>query len=178
MLTLRVHTHQQKEGDDSHPLCPLLWLVTWPSVQVGHLVMSDSAIPWTAAHQTSLSITSSRSLLKLMSIESLMPSNSLILWGWDSQNLRQDSPALNLSQYQGLFQWVSSFHQVAKVLEFQLQHQSFEWTPRTDLLHNGLVGSPCSSRDSQESSLSPQFKSINLGAQLSLWFNSHIHSFD
>jgi len=43
-------------------------------------------------------------------------------------------PALNLSQNQGLFQWVSSLHQVAKVLEFQLQHQSFQWTPRTDLL--------------------------------------------
>ena len=43
-------------------------------------------------------------------------------------------PALNLSQHQGLFNWVSSSHQVAKVLEFQLQHQSFQWTPRTDLL--------------------------------------------
>ena len=44
------------------------------------------------------------------------------------------SPALNLSQHQGLFKWVRSSHQVAKVLEFQLQHQSFQWTPRTDLL--------------------------------------------
>ena len=43
-------------------------------------------------------------------------------------------PAPNPSQHQGLFQWVSSSHQVAKVLEFQLQHQSFQWTPRTDLL--------------------------------------------
>ena len=43
-------------------------------------------------------------------------------------------PALNLSQHQGLFKWVSSSHQVPKVLEFQLQHQSFQWTPRTDLL--------------------------------------------
>ena len=43
-------------------------------------------------------------------------------------------PALNLSQHQGLFKWVSSSHQVAKALEFQLQHQSFQWTPRTDLL--------------------------------------------
>ena len=43
-------------------------------------------------------------------------------------------PAFNLSQHQGLFKWVSSSHQVAKVLEFQLQHQSFQWTPRTDLL--------------------------------------------
>ena len=43
-------------------------------------------------------------------------------------------PALNPSQHQGLFKWVSSSHQVAKVLEFQLQHQSYQWTPRTDLL--------------------------------------------
>ena len=43
-------------------------------------------------------------------------------------------PSYSLSQHQGLFQGVSSSHQVAKVLEFQLQHQSFQWTPRTDLL--------------------------------------------
>ena len=43
-------------------------------------------------------------------------------------------PALNPSQHQDLFQWVNSSHEVAKVLEFQLQHQSFQWTPRTDLL--------------------------------------------
>ena len=58
-------------------------------------------------------------------------------------------PALNLYQIQGLFKWVSSSHQVAKVLEFQPQHQSFR-----------LVGSPCSPRDSQESSATPQFKTI------------------
>ena len=44
------------------------------------------------------------------------------------------SPALNLSHHRGLWKWVSSSHQVDKVLEFQLQHQSFQWTPRTDLL--------------------------------------------
>ena len=70
-------------------------------------------------------------------------------------------PAPNPSQHQGLFQWVNSSHQVAKVLEFQLQHQSFQWTPRNALLQDGLVGSPCSPRDSQESSPTPQFKSIN-----------------
>ena len=43
-------------------------------------------------------------------------------------------PAFNLSQHQGLFKWVSSLHQVAKVLEFQLQHQSFQWMFRTDFL--------------------------------------------
>ena len=48
--------------------------------------------------------------------------------------LSPSPPALNLSQHQGLFQWVSSLHHVAKVLEFQLQHQSFQWTHRTDFL--------------------------------------------
>ena len=70
-------------------------------------------------------------------------------------------PALNLSRHQGLFQWVSSLHQVAKVLQFQLQNQSYQWTHRADLLQDGLAGSLCSPRDSQESSPTPQFKSIN-----------------
>ena len=70
-------------------------------------------------------------------------------------------PALNLFHHQGLFKWVSSSHQVAKVLEFQLQHQSFQWIFRTDFLKDGLVGSPCRPRDSQESSPTPQFKIIN-----------------
>ena len=73
-------------------------------------------------------------------------------------------PALNLSQHQGLFKWFNSSHKVAKILEFQLQHQSFQWTPRTDLPQNGLVGSPCSPRDSQELSPTPQFKSISSSA--------------
>ena len=75
--------------------------------------------------------------------------------------LSPSPPSLNLSQHQGCFKWVSSSHQVAKVLEFQLQHQSFQWIFRTDFLQDGLVGSPCSLRDSQESSPTPQFKSIN-----------------
>ena len=70
-------------------------------------------------------------------------------------------PAPNPSQHQSLFQWVNSSHEVAKVLEFQLEHHSFQRNLRADLLQNGLVGSPCSPRDSQESSPTPQFKSIN-----------------
>ena len=85
------------------------------------------ATPRTAPRQASLSITNSRNLLKLMSIESVMPSNHLILSS-------PSPPAFNLSQHQGLFKWVSSSHQVAKELEFQLQHQSFQWIFRTDLL--------------------------------------------
>ena len=111
--------------------------------------------PWTVVCQASLSITNSWSLLKLMSIESVMPSNHPILC----------HPLLLLPsfipQHQGLFKWVSSSHQVAKVLEFQPQHQSIQWIFRTDLLYDGVVGSPCSPRDSQDSSPTPQFKTIN-----------------
>ena len=70
-------------------------------------------------------------------------------------------PAFKPSQHQSLFQWVNSSHEVAKVLEFQLQHHSFQRNPRVDLLKNGLVGSLCSPRDSQKSSPTPQFKRIN-----------------
>ena len=79
------------------------------------------ATAWTSACQASLSITNSWSLPKLISIESVMPSNHLS---------SPSPPALNLSQHQGLFKWVSSLHEMAKVLEFQLQHQSFQSTPR------------------------------------------------
>ena len=70
-------------------------------------------------------------------------------------------PAFHLSQHKGLFRWVSSSHQVAKVLEFQLQHQSFQWIFRIDFLLDGLVKTSCCPRDFQESSPTPQFKSIN-----------------
>ena len=77
------------------------------------------ATPWTAACQAPLSITNSWSLLKLMSIESVMPSNHLML---SHPLLLQPSifPCIRV------FSWVSSSHQVARVLEFQLQHQSFQ----------------------------------------------------
>ena len=78
------------------------------------------ATPWTTACQASLSITNSCSPSKPMSIESVMPSNYLILCCPPSP------PALNLSQHQDLFRWVSSSYQVAKVLEFQRQHQSYQ----------------------------------------------------
>ena len=130
------------------------FLYTGQSVQLlSHVQVFET--PWTAACQASLSITNSQSLLKLTSIELVMPSNYLILC----------HPLLLLSSMfpsiRGLFKWVSSSHQVAKVLELQLQHQSFQWTPRADLLWDGLVWSPCSPRDPQESSPTPQFKIIN-----------------
>ena len=70
-------------------------------------------------------------------------------------------PTFRLSQHQDLFKWVSSSHQVAKELEFQLQHQLFQWIFRTDFLYGGLVGSPYSARDSQGSSPTPKFKGVN-----------------
>ena len=77
-----------------------------------------------------------------------------------SHLLSSPSPhTFNLSQHQDLFQRVSSLHQVAKLLELQLQHQSLQWIFRTYFLHDWLVWSPCSSRHSQKSSPTPQFKS-------------------
>ena len=117
---------------------------------------SVCATPWTATHQTSLhwSITNSLRLLKVMSMESVIPSNHLIL-------SRPLSPSFHLSQHQGLLQWVSSPHQVTRVLELQLQHRSFQWIFRIDFIYDWLVGSLYCPRDSQESSPTLQFKSIN-----------------
>ena len=66
-------------------------------------------------------------LLKLISTESVMPSSHLLCR--PLLILPPIPPSIRV-----FFQWVNSLHQVAKVLEFQLQHQSFQWTPRTDLL--------------------------------------------
>jgi len=75
--------------------------------------------------------------------------------------LSSSLPAFNLSQHQGLFHWVSSLHQVAKILKRQLQHQAFQWIFRTDFFQDWLDWSLCSPRGFQESSPTPQFKSIN-----------------
>jgi len=102
------------------------------------------ATPRTAARQASLSFTTSWSLFKLMSIESVMPSNYLILCHsplllpWIFPSIRVFTDELTL-------------YQLAKVLE--LQHQSFQWIFRVDFLWDWLVWSPCSLRDSQESLL-------------------------
>ena len=79
------------------------------------------------ARQAFLSSTISWSLFRFMSVELEMPSSPF---------------AFSLSQHQGLFQWVDSSHQVAKILE--LQHQSFQWIFRVDFLYDWLVWSPCS----------------------------------
>ena len=113
--------------------------------------------PWIPARQASLSITISRTSPRHVHQvgDAIQPSHP---------RSSPSSPAPNPSQVQSLFQWVNSSHEVATVLEFQLQHHSFQRNPRADLLQNGLVGSPCSPRDSQESSPTPQFKSTNSSA--------------
>ena len=111
--------------------------------------------PWTAACQASLSITKSQSPLKPMSIESMMPSNHFLL-SCPLLLLPSIFPSIKV------FSNESALHiKVAKVLEFQLQHQSFQWKPRTGLLLDGLVGPPCSPRDSQGYSPTTEFKNIN-----------------
>ena len=129
-----------------------------------HLMVADVQLlnhvrllvtPRTAARQAFLSITTSWSLLKLMSIESAMPSNHLILCH-SLLLLPSIFPSIRSSQHPR-----SCLYQVAEVLEFQLQQQSFQWIFRTTFLQDWLVGSPCCPRDSQESSPTPQFKSIN-----------------
>ena len=137
----------------------MIWRVLFFSVCLSSSVHLLSrvwlfATPWIAARQASLSITNSWSLLKLMSIESVMPSSHLILCH-TLLLLPPIPPSIRV------FSSESTLHmRWPKDWSFSFQHQSFQWTPRTDLLYDGLVGSPCSPRDSQESSPTPQFKSI------------------
>ena len=104
--------------------------------------MSDSLQPHGQQYANSWS------LLKLMSIALVMPSNQLILC-YPLLLLPLIFPSSRVF-------WVSSLHQVAKVLEFQ--HQSFQWIFRTDFLQDWMAWSPCSPRDSQEHSPTPQFE--------------------
>ena len=112
------------------------------------------ATPLIAARQASLSINNSQSSLRLMSIESVMPSSHLILC----------HPLLLLSPIPPsitVFSNESTLHiRWPKYWTFSFR-SFFQRNSRADLLQNGLVGSPCSPRDSQESSPTPQFKSIN-----------------
>ena len=96
--------------------------------------------------------TISWSLLKLMSIESVMPFNHLIL-------CPPSPPALNLSQNQDLSQWsFPSLHQVFKVLELRLQYQCFRWIFRVDFFWDWPLWSPYSPKVTQEFTPAPQFK--------------------
>ena len=132
-----------------------LSLVLWPSVQFSRSVLANSLWPHGLQHARPpcLSPTPELAQTHVCRVsDAIQPSHTL---------LSPSPSAYSLSNHQGLFKWVSSSHHLAKILEFQLQHQSFQWTFRSAFLLDGLVGSPCSSRDSQESSPTSQFKSVN-----------------
>ena len=125
--------------------------------------------PWTAAHQASLSLTISQNLLKLMSIESVMPSNHLILC--HPLLLPSVSPSIRVfskesalrirwSKYWSFSFSVNSSNEYSRLISFRMD----------------LFDPLCSPRDSRESSLTPQFKSINSSGFSSLWSNFHIHT--
>ena len=97
-------------------------------VQFSHSVMSGSLWPHESQHARppcpSPTLEFTQTHVHQVS-DAIQPSQPL---------LSPSPPAPNPFQHQDLFKWVSCLHEVAKVLEFQLQHQSFQWTPRTDLL--------------------------------------------
>ena len=86
---------------------------------------------------------------------------------WDSNAIQPPLPCRPLLLLPSIFPSIKvffnecSWHRVAKEMDFQLQHQSFQWICRTDFLEDWLVESPCSPRDSQEFSPTLHFKSIN-----------------
>ena len=123
--------------------------------------------PWTAACQASLSFTISLSFLKLMSIESVMPSNRLILC----------CPLLLLPSIFPSIRVFSNELALCIRLEFQHQHQSFQWIFRSwfPLRLRSLFDLACCPRDSQDSSSTTQFKSINFSA-LSLLYGPSLTS--
>ena len=124
------------------------------------------ATPWTAAHQASLSFTISQSLLKFRSIV-IQPSHPLS---------SPSSPAFTLSKHLGLFLWVSSSHQVAKVLELQLQNQSSnEYLGLISFQIDWLISLQSKGLSRVFSNTTAQ-KHQFFNIQPSLWSNSHIHT--
>ena len=118
-----------KQPGNKYSIPPLRFQLSTLSVQFSLSVVFDSVTPWTASHQASLFITNSQSSLKLMSIESVMPSSHLIVChpAISSSSIQSSHPlsspfppAPNPSQHQSHFQWISSLLELAKVLKFQL----------------------------------------------------------
>ena len=133
-------------------------VLTFSSVQFSHSVVSDSFQPHEPQHARPFCPSAT---------PRVRPKPCPLSW-WCHPTISSSvvpfSSCLQSFPASVPFQWASSSHQVAKILEFQHQHQSFQWIFKTDFLCDGLVGSPCSPRDSQGSSPTPQFKSINSSA--------------
>ena len=145
----------------THPQAPWQLQVVVQSLSHVQLLVT----PWTAAHQVSLSFTMSRSFLKLMSFELVMPSNHLVLCG---RLLIQSSIFPSISVF---FQWVSSLYQVVKVLEFQ--HESFQCISKIDILLDLPAVQETLKRVFSNTIVQ---KHQFFGIQPYLWSNSHIHT--
>ena len=152
----------------THISCENCWVKhTFSSVQLSRSVVADSLRPHGPQHARPPCPSPTPGVC----------SNSCLLSWWCHPTISSSvvpfPPAFNLSQHPGLFKWVSSLHQVAKVLEFQLQHQSLqdwsplEWTGWISLQSKGL---------SRVFSNTTVQKHQFFGAQLSLWSLSHIHT--
>ena len=152
---------------DWSDLASWLWSVSVQSFNCVWLFVT----PWTAAHQASLSITN-WSLLRLLSIESVMPSNHFIL-----------CHPLVLLPF--IFPSIRVFSNESVLCIRWPKYWSFSFSisPSSEysgliFFRMGLVGSPCSSRDSQESSPTPQFKSISSLALCFLYIPAHTSTYD
>jgi len=140
------------------------------SVQFSRLVVSDSATPWTAARQVSLSITNSWSLLKLMSIKSVMPSNHLILC----------HPLLLPS----IFPSIRVFSKESFLCIRWPKYWSFSFSISSSNEYSGLISFRMNWLDllAVKGTLSRVFSNTTVqkhqffGTQLSLWSSSHIHT--
>ena len=124
-MSLPIYKAQDGMANQFHESIPKDWchalIITFSSVQLlSHVWLFKT--PWITTCQASLSITNSQTHVHRVS-DAIQPSHP---------QSSPSPPAPNPSQHQGLFQWVNSSHQVAKVLEFQLHYQSFQWTPRTE----------------------------------------------
>ena len=122
----KINTSVGEDGEKLEPYCTVCEIVKWNS-SVAQLCLTlcdpmNHSTPGLPVHHQLLEFTQTH--VHWVS-EAIQPYNPLS---------SPSPPIFNLSQHQGLFQWVSSSHQVAKVLEFQLQHQSFQWIFKTDFL--------------------------------------------
>ena len=159
---VQIHVHWVSDAiQPSHPLlsssppafslsqwqCPFQWVGSLHQIaNISELQLQHQSLQWISSAQFSRSVMSN-SLRPLscsmpgLPVHHQLPEFTQTHAHWVSDAIQPSHPlsspsppAPNPSQHQGLFQWVSSSHEVAKVLEFQHQHQSFQWTPRTDLL--------------------------------------------
>ena len=163
----RLYTWTLSDGQylnqTDYILCSQRWKEVLGPVQFSHSSLSNSL--WPHEHQYTPGFPGHHQLLKLTQThihrisDAIQPSDPLS---------HPSPPDFNLSQYQGLFQWVSSSHQVATVLEFQVQHQSFQWIIRTDFLRNDWLDLPLIQGLSREFSNTTIQNHQFFGAQLSL----------